>query len=379
MNTIHVSSWEATMSNKFWILFLVGVGALCGCRQSHGQEEQAAQTRQTSGPKVRSVTAERLESSRFTSTIEASGTALPVRESYMGFSLSGRLEAVLVNQGDRVTKGQVLMRLDREGFFLGVQQAEAALAAAKVGLDQLKIEMNRFDRLIKNKAVPRATYDKVKAQHDGTAAQYTMAEVALKQARKALRDAELRAPYDGVITDLLKEQGEFIPSMPPAVVTKIVDSSSLEVQLFLPETEAPFVKVGQKARVTIDSAEVKTEGTVIFVSDRIQPMTQNFEIRIRLENPEGKIKAGAYSRVEIDRHSQVDAVFVPLRAVKREADERAYVYMAIEGKAKKTMVELGESREDLTLIHCCLKEGQLVITSGLSELSDGDPVAATTD
>ena len=64
------------------------------------------------------------------------------------------------------------------------------------------------------------------------------------------------------------------------MVSKIVDSSSLEVQVFLPESEAPFVRVGQKARVAIESAQVKAEGEVIFVSDRIQPMTQNFEIRI---------------------------------------------------------------------------------------------------
>jgi RND family efflux transporter MFP subunit len=377
MNTHSDLHGETNMNNKFWILFLIALSALTGCKQSQGQEIQTAGEKKETGAKQ--VTAARLESSQFTSTIEATGTALPVRESYLSFSVPGRLEAVLVRQGDRVTKGQVLMRLDRENFFLGVQQAEAALAAAKVGLDQLKLEMSRFDRLIKNKAVPRATYDKVKAQHDGTAAQYAMGEVALKQARKALRDAELRAPYDGVITDLLKEVGEFIPSMPPTMVTKVVDSSSLEVQVFLPESEAPFVKVGQEARVDIDSAQIKAEGKVIFVSDRIQPMTQNFEIRIRIENPEGKIKAGAYSRVELDRNSTNDAVFVPLRAVKREADGEAYVYVAKGGKAKKTKVELGETRADLTLIHCCLKAGQLVITSGLAEISDGDPVVATTD
>ncbi|MBW1872364.1 MAG: efflux RND transporter periplasmic adaptor subunit [Deltaproteobacteria bacterium] len=353
--------------------------SLYACQSSNQATGQATQAKKSGAKPAKEVSTVKIDKTKFISTLKATGVALPVRESYLSFSVPGHLKTVLVAPGDRVTKGQALMRLDREGFSLGVLQAEAAVAAAQVGLDQLKIEMGRYDRLIKSKSIPRAAYDKVKAHHDGAAAQHTMTEVAVKRARKALRDSELRAPYDGVINDVLKEVGEYIPSMPPTMVAKIVDSSSLEVQIFLPEAEAPFVKVGQQAKIMIDSALVKTHGEVIFVSDRIQPMTLNFEVRIRLDNPEGQIKSGAYTRVEIERSAKDDAIFVPLRAVMHESEGQAFVFVEKLGKASRIKVELGESRGDQTLVTCCLKAGQQVITSGLADISDGDPVTVETN
>jgi RND family efflux transporter MFP subunit len=357
------------------IVLMVIAMSLFACQPA----EQTSKAKQSDTKATKEVSTLKIDKAKFSSTLKATGVALPVRESYLSFSVPGHLKTVLVAPGDRVTKGQVLMRLDREGFFLGVQQAEAAVAAAQVGFDQLKIEMGRYGRLVKSKSVPRAAYDKVKAQHDGAAAQHVMTEVALKRARKALRDSELRAPYDGVVNDVLKEVGEYIPSMPPTMVAKIVDSSSLEVQIFLPESEAPFVKVGQQAKVMIDSALVKTNGEVIFVSDRIQPMTHNFEVRIRLDNPEGQIKSGAYTRVEIARSTIEDAILVPLRAVIHESDEQAFVYVVKQGKAARIKVELGESRGDQTLVTCCLKAGQQLITTKLADISDGDPVTVETN
>jgi HlyD family secretion protein len=361
---------------------VVVLGTVAGCNPSQGIEPKArAAEAGTQAESIRSVTVTRLTGRAYSSSIQATGTALPFRESILSFPVPGRLDSVLVQPGDRVKKGQVLMRLEREGFFLGVEQAGAAVAAAKVGLDSLELEMKRFDKLIDNKAVPRATYDKIKAQRDGAAAQYTMADVAQRQAKKALRDAQLRAPYNGVVSDVFKEVGEFIPSMPPTPVLKLVDASSLEVQVFLPEAEAPYASKGQQVRVRIDSAGVETSGRILFVSDRIQPMTHNFEVRIAIDNTDGNIKAGAFARVEIPRQaeSQEQAIFVPLRAVQRDAAGEPFVFVAKDGSAVKMKVDLGETLDDQTMVRCCLKADQLLITSGLSELSPGDSIRVAAD
>ncbi len=355
---------------------LIGL-ALSACQPGQGVESaaRAAEDRPASvAPKARVVQVITLKPERFVSHVEASGTALPVREGTLSAAVSGRIQEILVQRGERVKEKQPLLRLDRSGFYLGVQQAEAGLVAARVGEAALTTEMKRFDRLLANKAVPRASYDKVKAQYDGAAAQVALAEVGLKQARKALGDAELRAPYDGVITMVLKQVGEYAPAMPPTMLIQIVDTASLEVQVFLPETEARQVAVGKQARVQVDSAGVTRDGQVIFVSDRIQPGSQTFEVRIGLDNADGAIKSGAFARVRMVRRDEAQALLVPLRAVQR-AGGRTAVFVAADGKARLQPVELGETQGDRVLVLEGLAPGAQLITTGMSELSDGASVA----
>ncbi len=362
------------LHNTALLIGMMGLG-MAACGKSGGLEAEAAAAPAADGAaaQVRQVSVVALAPEAFKSHIQAAGTALPVREGYLSAAVPGRIQEILVARGDKVTKGQPLVRLDRSGFYLGVQQAEAGLAAAKVGVDALSTEMKRFDRLLANKAVPKASYDKVKAQYDGAMAQVAMAEVGLKQARKALSDAELRAPYDGVITMVMKEIGEYAPAMPPTMLIQIVDTSSLQVQVFLPETVARSVEEGMQAEVEIDSAKLTRTGEVIFVSDRIQPGSQTFEVRIKLDNADGAIKAGAFARVKLVRRDEAKALLVPLRAVLREQG-KTFVFVAKDGKAVKVPVKLGETQADRVLVLEGLAPGDEAITSGASELDPGQAV-----
>ncbi|RME27424.1 MAG: efflux RND transporter periplasmic adaptor subunit, partial [Deltaproteobacteria bacterium] len=265
--------------NALSIALVLTAALFSSCRQEHAAARTEPSGSAGESERALSVEVLELKPEPFTSYIESSGTTLPARESFLSLPVPGTIERILVERGQAVKKGQVLLRLDQSGFRLGVEQAKAALAAAKAGFGTLDTQMKRFDRLLANKAVPRADYDKVKAQYDAAAAQLAMAEVGLKQAEKALRDSELRAPYDGVITMILKEVGEYAPSMPPTMLMKIVDSSTLQVQTFLPEVEAPFVSVGDEAQVTVDSAGYTGTARVTFVSPRLEPGTHTFEVR----------------------------------------------------------------------------------------------------
>ncbi len=312
------------------------------------------------------------------SKITATGTALPVRSSFLSASVPGLIMDIQVKRGDRVKKNQVLLRLDAGGFALGVQQAEAGLAAAEVGVRTVERELKRFTRLRQSKAVPGATVDKVQAQHDGAVAQRDLAAVGLRMARRALRDATQRAPYDGVITMVLKEVGEYAPAMPPTMLMKIVDTSSLEVQAFLPEREATFAKVGAQARVRIDSADVERVGQVIFVSDAIDPGVQNFEIRVSVDNADGAIKAGAFARLEILRQKIDQALLIPKQAIARDQKDQPYVLAEHDGILQRIPVKLGEHTDTRSLVLEGLKPGQRIVTSGLADLHHGQKVRVRT-
>jgi membrane fusion protein (multidrug efflux system) len=125
--------------------------------------------------------------------------------------------------------------------------------------------------------------------------------------------------------------------------------------------------------VEIDSAGLTREGEVIFVSDRIQPGSQTFEVRVKLDNADGAIKAGAFARVKMVRRDEPQALLIPLRAVLRDEGE-TNVFVARDGKAAKVPVRLGETQADRVLVLDGLKAGDELITSGVAELEPGQAV-----
>ncbi len=315
-----------------------------------------------------------LEGEPFTTHIEVTGTALAARESYLSCPVPGRIEEILVERGDAVVEGQVLVRLDEEGYRAGLKQAQSGVAAAQSQVEQLELELDKLQPLYEKGALPKADIDRLEAQKKGASAQVGVASAGKKQAKKALFDSVLRAPYDGVITDIFHEVGEQATAMPPTMLAKIVDASTLEVQVFLPEDASMYAKVGATAEVTMESAGLTVTGEVIFVSDAIQPVTHNFEVRIRIDNSTGAIKAGAFARARLVRESLESAVLVPIASVRRDDDDMPFVFVVVDGVARKRSVELGEQLGDRVFVGEGLLPGDALVTAGHEDLADGQKV-----
>lgn len=325
--------------------------------------------------RARVVETETLKAVPFTADLEATGKALALRESYLSLSVPGLIEKIHVDLGERVRKGQVLLRLDRRKYQLGVQQAQAALDGARAATDQLSTEIARVDQLLAEGAAPTAARDDLLAKDKGAQAQTRVANAALSQAKKAFKDSVLRAPYDGVITEILKEEGEQAPAMPPTMLMKIVDASKLDVQVFVPESASRFIQVGTEAEVVVDSADVATRGKVVFVSNTIQPGARTFELRIRIDNADGTIKAGAFARVRLAEETLTEAILIPVSSLLRDEKDLPHVFVAENGKAKRVPVTLGSPEGARVLVRQGLQAGQKLIITETASLTDGQAIA----
>jgi RND family efflux transporter MFP subunit len=356
----------------FALVFVVSAG--CESWDANAGEREQSKPEKAVKPRATVVETVMLKNEEFASQVQVTGKALALREGYLSLSVPGRIDKISVKLGDRVKKGQVLARLDRQGYELGVQQAQAALDGANAATDQLTTELSRVEQLLSEGAAPSAAKDDLMAKDKGAKAQSRMATAALAQAQKALKDSVLRAPFDGVITDILKEVGEQAPAMPPTMLMKIVDTSELDVQVFVPEASSRFVKEGVHAAVTVDSANVTTQGEVVFVSNAILQGTRTFEVRIRIANPDDKIKAGAFARVRLAEESRQDAILIPVSTLSRDEKDVPYVFVADKGRAKRITVALGSPEGDRVLVRSGLTAGQKVITTDIANLSDGQPI-----
>lgn len=404
-------------SYPLWtLLLLLSVGLwVAGCAEKTAPAADAAGAEQKTVRKVKSAA---VNGEPYTSKILSTGTALPARESYLSFSVPGTLLEIKAPEGTRVKKGQVLARLDPSDFQLTVQTAQAAVEAAEKGAhaaeigvqtaekgvelsnvqrNLMDIEMKRASQLRDSSAAPQSTYDRTKSQSDAAnsqneaaksqlesiraqaeamKAQVQIARLNLAKAQKALDDTQLRAPYDGVVVSFFKEIGEYAPSMPPTIICKVVDDSSLEVQTFLSEVESVYVKTGQKGSITVQTTGVTAEGEVFFVSDRVEQGTQTFEVRFRVDNSEGRIKAGSLTHLSIDRAHFDSALLVPVRSILRDDRGQTFVFVLKGNTVARTAVTVGETVDSRVLVLNGLASGSRVVATGVGDLQDGQTVEA---
>ena len=228
------------------------------------------------------------------------GTTFPRASAQVAPNMSGVVAQVAVEEGDRVKKGDLLFRLRGEDFDLRVQQAQAALKSAEVGLAAVKVEHDRTQRLLEKNAVNQAMWDQVQAQYQGAQVGVEAARVALAMAQKARADAVVRSPINGVVTAKLKSPGEMVTMMPPSVVVVVEDHSTLELRFRLPEGSLSAVKVGDVVQAEFTTAGITREVKVTRISPNVEPNTRTIEVVAELPNPDGQLKAGMLAELSIE-------------------------------------------------------------------------------
>jgi RND family efflux transporter MFP subunit len=211
--------------------------------------------------------------------------------------MSAVIADVLVEEGDRVKKGQVLFRLRTTDLALHGQQARAALAAAEVNLASVQVEHDRVKRLFDQKAIEQAQFDRASAQLEAARAGVAQAKVGVSMARQTLSDAEVRSPIDGVVTAKLKNAGEMATMMPPTVVVVIEDHSTLELRFRLPESQLGALAAGDTVKVSFVATGEQRDAKVVRVAPNVDPATRTVEVVATIDNADGKLRAGLLAKV----------------------------------------------------------------------------------
>ena len=352
---------------------------LSSCKQPQEPGAQgAAQTFGAAPVKVFKVVRQRISEKLFyTSTIEAwqKITLTP--------DVGGKIARILVNEGDRVRKGQVLAELDAEAITLQLKQAEAALAVAQANFNNAQTNLERMERLSKEKAVSDQQYEQVKLGYDSAKAQLEQAQAAVNLAQHSLDVSILKAPFSGVIASRNAEVGDvinpmmggFSPGSAGGVLT-LMDFSRIKISVDVSGADIQRIQKGQAAilRVpTLPGREFK--GTVSVINLAADPQTKKFGIEVSVDNPDQVLRPGTFGEIVIEVQSHENALVVPQKAVL----ENSYVFIAQDGKAAKKEIALGLQNTTMVEVNSGIAEGDLVIVEGNFGLEDGAPVEVTAD
>lgn len=242
------------------------------------------------------------------------GTTFPRAEAQLGPNAGGVIDKIFVREGDQVKKGQLVFRQDTRDAALRVEQAKVQLESAKVNLRASETDYQRTKAMFEQKAMNQVQWDQAQSRLDGARVGVQQSEVALSVANKALADATVRSPIDGVVVSKQKSEGEMATMMPPTIVLVIQDQSSLELRFRLPERALRYVKIGAPIKARFDALGIDREAKVTRIQSAIDAQTRTVEVVVELPNKDGALKAGLLATVELqpEAAAAVDAAAAPV-------------------------------------------------------------------
>jgi membrane fusion protein (multidrug efflux system) len=354
--------------------------AACGGKQ---QQQQAPQ-----GPPQVSVVAVQPQAVTLTTVLPGRTNAYETSE--VRPQVSGLVLARLFTEGDQVTKGQALYRVDPQPYVAAVAQARASLGRAQAAIASSSALQRRYGELVKINAIAKQDYE-----NSITSAQQARADVAAQQA--ALRNAQIdlsrttiRAPISGRIGRSVVTTGALVTSGQTTALTTIqrldpvyvdvAQSSSDLLKLRRQIADGQLSRGGQAARVRLrleDGSLYPIEGTLQFADVSVDPMTGTQTIRALFPNPRALLLPGMYVRAELVEGTQAQAITVPQRAVSR--DEKGNPTVLVVGRDNKLaprVIVAPRTIGENWLVTSGLTAGDRVVVEGAMMLRPGTPVKA---
>lgn len=283
-----------------------------------------------------------------------------------------RVAEGLVEEGDAVRRGQVLVRLEREQLERQVGEARAALKEAEAARDQFKRDLDRRETLYQSKSVPLKNLEDARTD-------FIRAQAAAERARERLAiladdlaATEVRAPADGVVIRRLAYRGEWVKKGGPVLELQVLDP--LKVVAPAPERYLPHLAVGQPVEVSADALPGRRfKGQIQAVIPSGDPTSRTFPVQVRVANPQGEIKAGMLMRVTLAVGGEHEALLAPKDALVVSGDS-ASLFVLAEGTVRPAPVTVVASHDDLVEVKGPIQAGQEVVTVGNERLRPGQLV-----
>lgn len=318
--------------------------------------ETADVKKDADGKDIKPVAVEAVDAARRSISASYAGTAslLPVEEALVVAKTSGVLNNLMAEEGDQVSAGQPLARLDpdRKGL---------ALAQQRATLKKLEREFARSQELFERQLVSADAHEKIRADLDIQRSAVDIAELELSYTR-------ILAPISGVIAERMVKEGNLIQTN--GVMFRIVDSSRLEAVLNVPEREMAKLGSGLPVSLSVDAVPGQQfTGRVDRVSPVVDAGSGTFRVVALFEN-QPALRPGMFGRVEIEYDQRDNALTVPREAL-IEGDGETAVFVVRDGKAQRTSVQVGYVVGNLVEIRSGLEDGDQVVTIGKSTLRDG--------
>lgn len=302
---------------------------------------------------VMTVRTEVIRTEKVSERVVTVGTVLPNEEVEIRSETSGKIEKIYFDEGSRVHKGDVLIKIIDD-------ELQAQLLRSKSRQALAEQQSARAQEMLNQNLLSQAEYDRTATDLD-----VAKAEVQLINAQ--VDKTTIRAPFGGVIGLRYVSDGSYIT--PATRIATLQDDHQVKIDFSIPEKYAGIIKEGDKISFTTPGSGAPLTGMVYARESKIDAATRTLRLRALSPNPDGALTGGAFANVEL-MFAERDALVIPSYAVVPELKSQK-VFLLKGGKAVAQNVEIGIRTEDKVEISGGVQEGDTLITSGMLQIRPG--------
>ncbi|UCE35662.1 MAG: efflux RND transporter periplasmic adaptor subunit, partial [Deltaproteobacteria bacterium] len=295
------------------VVFIVTLGGRISEKKARiEKEKRAAMIQEVAAVRVITLT---LKPERLVDKINLPAQVEPYKDVWVKAEVSGQVVEVLVEEGQNIEKGELIIQLDDRDYRNRLARIEANSKLAE-------LTYNRTDALVKKQLAAPSKLDEIEAQLKDLTAQHNEAKLALSR-------TSIATPLSSVLNEIKAKKGDFVGVGDP--VAQILEIDPVKVTVGVPESDVASIFDLREADVIIEALGKRTvKGKKIFLSRQPRTLSRLFELELKVPNPDGRILPGMFARAELVRHVFNRALSVPLYAIITEGDER-FVFLEKEG------------------------------------------------
>ncbi|GGD82495.1 efflux RND transporter periplasmic adaptor subunit [Planktosalinus lacus] len=273
----------------------------------------------------------------------------------------GVLTTVNVKEGQQVSKGQLLAKIDDGGLSSQLAQLETQYELAKTTYE-------RQQRLWDQKIGSEIQLLQAKTNMEST-------QSSVKQLRSQLEKTTIRAPFSGVIDAIITEQGQVVGPGGQALM-RLVSLSDMYVKASVPESYTQSVAIGTPVKVNLNSIDTIVNGEISNVGSYINPTNRTFQVEVKIPNVQRKVKPNMMANLQINNYSKENAIAIPANAIQESATGEKYVYVLnqIEDQNAiviRTQIETGRKNNGFIEVLSGLSDTDIIVKEGALTLKDG--------
>ncbi len=312
-------------------------------------------------PLVTTFTAEAKEFQHF---LELQGSVSTDQNLVIFPEYNGILTHVYVKEGQRVSKGQILAKIDDGGL-------SQQLAQMKIQADLARTTFERQERLWKDKIGSEIQYLQAKSSYEAQAQ-------AVAQMEQQIGKTLVRAPFAGTIDDVITDQGSVV-GMGQSSLFRIVNLNDMYIETDVPERHLANVTENKLVKVEFPVLGKEVETKIRQAGNFINPANRTFKIEVPIPNKDKSIKPNLTAKLKINDYTNEEAILIPQSIISENAEGQQYVYTVVDAKgdkatAKRVIIETGKTQGDLIEVVKGLSQGDQIIEEGARSVRDNQSV-----
>ncbi|WP_462250172.1 efflux RND transporter periplasmic adaptor subunit [Ekhidna sp.] len=313
------------------------------------------------------ITALKVEEQKFVHFVELQGDVTTRQNVLVYPEVAGTMTKVHVTEGDRVKKGQLLASIDNGGLDNQLIQMKSQLSLAETTYERQK-------RLWEQEIGSEIQYLQAKTNYESQKA-------AVDQIESQLNKYSIRAPFAGIVDDVVKDQGTVVsPGGPGSEVFRVINLSNMYIETAVPESYITSVTKGKQVKVFFPILNESMESYIKETGNFINPNNRSFTVEIPVTNKSGNVKPNLTARVHINDYEKEGALLIPQSAISENSEGEQYAYMVTNiskdnvAFAKKTIITTGKTQGDVIEVLSGIQNGQSIIIEGARSVKDGQEV-----